>query len=156
MCSSDLGFLANAFTQPVARGDYVKAKYILALQLTGVFAGIHTIGIFIGLVLRKEPLPSDAMMLLAEIFIIALAGATIISFSSISLFMKFGGGKKGIGIRLIVVAPMIITYLIWAMNLSRDNIELHISLPAIVTLLSFGVSLLLVPMSFKWAERREF
>ena len=150
------GFLANAFTQPVARGDYVKAKYILALQLTGVFAGIHTIGIFIGLVLRKEPLPADAMMLLAEIFIIALAGATIISFSSISLFMKFGGGKKGIGIRLIVVAPMIITYLIWAMNLSRDNIELHISLPAIVTLLSFGVSLLLVPMSFKWAERREF
>jgi len=88
------GFLANAFTQPVARGDYVKAKYILALQLTGVFAGIHTIGIFIGLVLRKEPLPSDAMMLLAEIFIIALAGATIISFNSISLFMKFGAGKK--------------------------------------------------------------
>ena len=26
------GFLANAFTQPVTRGEYVKEKYILALQ----------------------------------------------------------------------------------------------------------------------------
>ena len=149
------GFLANVFTQPVTRSEYVKEKYILALQLTGIFAGIHTAGIIIGLILRTEPLTSDAMLLLAEIYILSLAGALSLSFNSISMFMKFGAGKKGIGVRVIVLLPMVMTYLIWALNVTRDNAEFHIALPAIVTLLSFALSIFLVPMSFKWAERRE-
>ena len=149
------GFLANVFTQPVTRGEYVKEKYILALQLTGIFAGIVTAGIIIGIIFRKEPFPSEALVLLAEIYILSLAGALSLSFNSISLFMKFGAGKKGGGVRVIVLSPMIITYFIWAMNMNRDKSELNILAPAIVTLLYFAVSLFLVPMSFKWAERRE-
>lgn len=149
------GFLANAFTQPVTRGEYVKAKYILALQITGIFAGIVTAGIIIGIIFRKEPFPSEALVLLVKILVLTLAGALSISFNSISLFMKFGAGKKGGGVGVIVLSPMMITYYIWALNVTRDKSELNILVPAIVTLLSFAVSLFLVPMSFKWAERRE-
>lgn len=149
------GFISSAFTQPITRKEYVLEKYSLAFLLTALFALIELAGIVIGLIFRKDALPAEAVSFIAETFFIGCIGAITISFNNISIFMKYGSVKKGVIPKLIACVPQMFVCWMWMIGLDHDNENADIMPVLIVTLISLAVCLLLMPMGFKWAERRE-
>ena len=149
------GFITTAFAQPALRKEYLLSKYVLAIILTGVFSALEITAVIIGIILSGKMIAADLLLIILEMIVIGILGALSISFNCISVFIRFGASKKGMIPKFIVSFPQIFVIWLWMMNITRYNYNFNYVPVCIVTILSFAVSIIFLPVGLKWAEKKE-